>query len=150
MIYVNRRSALSLGSIGLVSAAVTPLLTAATPALAEMPVYGPNDGDEMSPGVRWVMLGEVESQIAAYSKVMFGDIIYQPGAQDPWDQPVMDNDMFCYILTGEFKIQKAGIPAYVVKTGGAYTCGMGKSDQGTNVSDVVGIMRVAILVPASA
>ena len=148
MIYVNRRSALSLGSVGLVAAAVTPLVTAPTPALAEMPVYGPNDGDEMSPGVRWVALGEVESQIAAYKKVTFGDAIYQPGAQDPWDQPVMDTDMFCYILQGEFEITKAGLPPYMVKQGQAYTCGKGKTDNGHNISADVGIMRVSMLMPA--
>ena len=143
---INRRSTLTLG---LAAAAATPLLAFATPAWAEgIPVYGPNDGKELSPGVRWVDLGEVESQIAAYKKVMFGDAIYQLGAADPVDQPLMDTDMFCYILQSDFKIQKAGIPAYVVKQGQAYTCGKGKSDQGTNIGKVVGIMRVAMLVPA--
>jgi len=60
----------------------------------------------------------------------------------------MDMDMVCYILQGEFKIEKAGIAPYIVKTGGAYTCGLGKSDRGTNISDVVGIMRVLLMVPA--
>jgi hypothetical protein len=92
-------------------------------------VYGPEDGAELSPGVRWVDVGEQESQIAAYKSIKIGDAIYQPGAADPVDQALMEMDMFCYILTGEFKIQKAGIPAYVVKAGGAYTCGKGKSDQ---------------------
>lgn len=143
---INRRSTLTLG---LAAAAATPLLAFAPPAWAEgIPVYGPNDGKELSPGVRWVDLGEVESQIAAYKKVMFGDAVYQPGAADPADQPLMDTDMFCYILQSDFKIQKAGIPAYVVKQGQAYTCGKGKSDQGTNIGKVVGIMRVAMLMPA--
>ena len=143
---INRRSTLTLG---LAAAAATPLLAFAPPAWAEgIPVYGPNDGKELSPGVRWVDLGEVESQIAAYKKVMFGDAVYQPGAADPVDQPLMDTDMFCYILQSDFKIQKAGIPAYVVKQGQAYTCGKGKSDQGTNIGTGVGIMRVAMLVPA--
>ena len=146
---VNRRSALSIGSLGFTAAAATPLLALATPAWAEgIPVYGPNDGAILSPGVRWVGLGEVESQIAAYKKVMFGDAIYQLGAADPVDQPLMDTDMFCYILQSDFKIQKAGIPAYVVKQGEAYTCGKGKSDQGTNIGNVIGIMRVAMLMPA--
>ena len=145
---INRRSALSLSSLGLAAAAAAPLLALATPVRAQVPEYGPNDGTELSPGVRWVDVGEVESQIDAYKSVKYGDAIYQPGAADPVDQPLMDMDMFCYILRGEFKIQKAGIPAYVVKEGGAYTCGKGKSDQGTNISKVVGIMRVAMLVPA--
>ena len=142
---INRRSALSLG---LSAAAATPLFAFAAPVGAAVPVYGPNDGKILSPGVRWVTLGEVESQIAAYKKVMFGDAVYQPGAADPADQPLMDTDMFCYILQSDFKIQKAGIPAYVVKQGEAYTCGKGKSDQGTNIGTGVGIMRVAMLMPA--
>ena len=152
MIAINRRALLSLGPVGLAAASAAPLLALATPAgaagIQDLPNYGPDDGAELSPGVRWVDVGEVESQIAAYKTVKIGDAIYQPGAADPIDQPLMDMDMVCYILQGEFSIQKAGIPAYVVKTGGAYTCGLGKSDQGTNISDVVGIMRVLLMVPA--
>ena len=149
MMIVNRRSALSMSSIGLVSAAVSPLLVLAPPAWADgIPVYGPTDGVEFSPGVRWVDLGERESQIAAYKMVKYGDAIYQPGAIDPADQPVMDMDMLCYILQSDFEIQKAGIPAYTVKMGGFYTCGKGKTDRGHNIGTVVGIMRVAMFVPA--
>lgn len=148
MIFVNRRSALSLGSIGLSAAAAVPLLGLAIPARAEIPAYGPTDGVEISPGVRWIDIGEVESQIAAYKMVKFGDAIYQPDAIDPADQPLMDMDMFCYILQSDFEIQKAGIPAYTVKAGGCYTCGKGKSDQGHNIGAGIGIMRVAMFVPA--
>ena len=148
MLNVNRRSALSLSSVGLVAATVSPVLTLATPVLADgIPSYSPTDGVEFSPGVRWVELGEIESQIAAYSKVKFGDAVYQPGAQDPLDQPVMDTDMFCYILQGDFEITKAGIPPYKLKQGQAYTCGKGKTDNGHNVGTVVGIMRVSMLMP---
>lgn len=149
MIIVNRRSTLSLSSFGFAAAVVSPLLALATPSWADgIPVYGPKDGVVMSPGVRWVSLGEVESQIAAYKKVMFGDAVYQPGAVDPADQPLMEQDMFCYILQSDFTIQKKGIPAYSVKQGQAYTCGKGKSDQATNIGKGVGIMRVAMLMPA--
>ncbi len=149
MVIVNRRSALSIGSVGLAAAAASPLLLLAPPVWADMaPTYGPTDGVEMSPGVRWVELGEVESQIAAYSKVMFGDAIYQPDAIDPIDQPVMDNDMFCYILQSDFEISKAGLAPYMVKAGQAYTCGKGKTDRGHNVGSGIGIMRVSIFMPA--
>lgn len=147
MVFVSRRSAISLGSIGLVAAAAVPLFGVATPAHSEIPTYTGSEGVELSPGVRWVQLGEVESQIAAYSKVTFGDAVYQPGAQDPRDQPVMDMDMFCYILQGDFEITKTGIPPYMVKAGQAYTCGKGKTDNGHNVSAGIGIMRVSMLVP---
>ena len=54
----------------------------------------------------------------------------------------------CHIIAGEFTIQKKGIPAYTVKEGGVYTCGKGKTDQATNISSVVGIHRIALLIPA--
>lgn len=85
------------------------------PARSEIPSYGPVDGVEFAPGVRWVDIGEVEYQIAAYKSVKYGEAIYQPGAIDPEDQPLMDMDMFCYILQSDFDIKKAGIPAYLVK-----------------------------------
>ena len=96
---INRRSALSLG---LTAAAATPLLAFATPAGAAAPAYGPNDGKELSPGRRLVEVGTQESQMAAYKSIKIIDMIYQPGAADPADAPVMDMDMVCHILAGEF------------------------------------------------
>jgi hypothetical protein len=141
---INRRSTLTLG----LATAAIPLLIFPRFAGAAIPVYGPKDGSVLSPGVRWVDIGEVESQIAAYKKVMFGDAIYEPGAADPVDQALMDKDMFCFILQSDFKVQKAGIAAYIVKQGECYTCGKGKSDQGTNIGSGIGIMRVAMFEPA--
>jgi hypothetical protein len=60
----------------------------------------------------------------------------------------MDVDMICHIMAGEFTIQKKGIPAYTVKEGSLYSCGKGKTDQATNTSGVVGIHRIALLIPA--
>jgi hypothetical protein len=54
------------------------------------------------------------------------DLAYQPGAGDPPDNPVMKMDMVCFIIAGEFTIQKTGIPAYTVKEGDFCTCGIGK------------------------
>src|SRR5690348_13423739 len=140
---VSRRSALTFGAA---AAAATPLLAIATPALAAgggVPNYGPTDGKDIGNGRRLVEVGEVESQIDAYKMVKIIDVIYQPGAADPADQPVMDMDMVCHIIAGEFRIQKKGIPAYTVKEGFIYTCGKGKTDQATNTSGVVGIHRIA-------
>jgi hypothetical protein len=83
--------------------------------------------------------------MAAYKTIKYGDAIYQPGAADPIDQPLMESDMVCYILSGRFKIEKKGIGPFIVDTGEAYTCGIGKSDRGTNISDEVGLMRVVML-----
>jgi hypothetical protein len=79
---------------------------------------------------------------------MIIDIIYPVGAADPPDDPVMDTDMICHVIAGDFKIQKTGLPAYTVKEGGIYSCGIGKKDQATNISNVVGIHRIAMLMPA--
>jgi hypothetical protein len=142
---VGRRSALKLG---LAAAAATPLLGLTTPAGAAVPVYGPNDGMDMGAGRRMIEVGTQESQIDAYKSIKIIDIVYPVGAADPADDPVMDVDMVCHIIAGEFRIQKTGIPAYTVKEGEIYTCGKGKKDQATNISDVVGIHRIALLIPA--
>lgn len=142
---INRRSALK---VGMAAAAATPLFALTTPAWAAAPAYGPNDGKELSPGIRLVEVGTQESQITAYKSIKIIDIVYQPGAADPADDPVMDMDMVCLITAGEFTIQKTGIPAYTVKEGDIYTCGIGKKDQATNISKVVGVHRIALLVPA--
>jgi hypothetical protein len=144
---ISRRSALTFGS----AAVAAPLLAFPTPALAGgggVPNYGPNDGKDIGSGRRLVEVGEVESQIDAYKIVKIIDVVYQPGASDPADQPVMEVDMVCHIMAGEFTIQKKGIPAYTVKEGFLYTCGKGKTDRATNISKVVGIHRIALLIPA--
>jgi hypothetical protein len=142
---MNRRSMMALG---ITAATVTPLFALTTPALATAPTYGPNDGEDIGSGRRLVEVGTQESQITAYKSIKIIDIVYQPGAADPPDDPVMDMDMVCHIIAGEFRIQKTGIPAYTVKDGDIYTCGIGKKDHAENISNVVGIHRIALLVPA--
>jgi hypothetical protein len=141
---INRRSALALG---LGAAAATPLFTLATSAgAAEIaPAYGPNDGKEIAPGVRWVDLGTVESDMIGAKSIVLGDAVFQPGAADI--ESVMDNDMLCLITAGEFTIKKAD-REFNVKKGDYYTCGKGKTDHATNISNEVGIHRIAILTPA--
>ena len=142
---MNRRSAIVFGA----SVAATPLVAFASPArAAAVPNYGPTDGKDIGAGRRLIEVGEQESQIAAYKSIKIVDVVYPPGASDPDDQPVMDMDMVCHIIAGEFRIQKTGIPPYIVKDGGIYTCGIGKKDKATNISNVVGIHRIALLVPA--
>jgi hypothetical protein len=142
---INRRSAMALG---LTAAAVTPLFAFTGPALAAPPNYGPNDGQDIGHGLRMVEIGDVESQIDAYKSIKIVDIIYPVGAADGDDDPVMDMDMVCHIIAGEFKIEKPGLAPYVVKDGMLYTCGKGKKDKATNISNVQGIHRIAMLMPA--
>jgi quercetin dioxygenase-like cupin family protein len=139
---MNRRSALTLG---LAAAVATPLFVLATPAGAAAPTYGPNDGKEVAPGVRVVEVSTADSVIPAYKSLKIIDVVFQPGAVAP--ESVMDNDMICHITAGEFKIKKGPLE-FIVKEDGHYTCTKGKTDMATNISKVVGVHRIAILIPA--
>jgi quercetin dioxygenase-like cupin family protein len=142
---ISRRSAVTLG---LSAVAAAPLLASATSAKAAgSPNYGPNEGRELSPGRRLVEIGEIPSEMAAYKSIKVVDVVYQPGAADP-KEAVMDVDMMCYILAGEFSIKKTGKEPYTVKEGDFYTCGKGKTDKATNIGNWVGIHRIAMLMPA--
>ena len=56
---VNRRSAIGLGM-------TSALFVLTTPAVAQE--YGPNDGKELSPGVRMVEIGTRDSDLPAYKR----------------------------------------------------------------------------------
>ena len=92
---INRRSALT---IGLATAAATPLFALATPTGAAeiVPKYGPNDGKELAPGVRLVEVGKWDSDMKGIKSVLVLDVVFQPGAADK--ESVMDNDMVCFMV----------------------------------------------------
>jgi hypothetical protein len=143
---INRRSALT---IGLATAAAMPLFALATPAGAAeiVPTYGPNDGKEIAPGVRLVEVGKWGSDMTGIKSVLVLDVVFQPGAADK--ESVMDNDMVCFITSGEFTIKKTNPhKEFNVKKGEYYTCGKGKTDHATNISKEVGIHRITVLIPA--
>jgi hypothetical protein len=141
---INRRSALK---IGLATAAATPLAALASSAGAAeiVPTYGPNDGQELAPGVRLVEVGSWDSDMTGIKRIQVIDIIYQPGAADK--ESAMDADMVCFITAGEFTVKKAD-KEFNVKKGEYYTCGKGKTDHATNISKEVGIHRITVLIPA--
>ena len=142
---MSRRSAVTLG---LSAVAAAPLFASARSAKAAgVPNYGPNEGRELSPGRRLVEIGEIPSEMDAYKSIKVVDVVYQPGAADP-KEAVMDVDMMCYILAGEFSIKKTGKEPYTVKEGDFYTCGKGKTDKATNIGSGVGVHRIAMLMPA--
>lgn len=144
-VLMSRRSAIT---IGLSAITATPLFASVTSAKAAgAPNYGPTDGRELSPGRRLVEIGEIPSEMDAYKSIKVVDVVYQPGAADP-KEAVMDVDMMCYILAGEFSIKKTGKEPYTVKEGDFYTCGKGKTDKATNIGNGVGIHRIAMLLPA--
>ncbi|HUR43195.1 MAG TPA: hypothetical protein VMZ01_03745 [Aestuariivirga sp.] len=136
---VNRRTALVAG----LAAAAAPLFVSRASAAA-IKEYGPDEGKELKPGIRLVEIGTFNSDIPAYKSIMMVDIVFQPGAVFP--ETVMDNDMVCYIAAGEFQIKKAD-KEFTLKEGDMYTCSKGKTDAATNVSAVVGIHRIAMLMP---
>jgi quercetin dioxygenase-like cupin family protein len=143
---MTRRSAVALG---LTTATAAPLFVFATPGRATgvAPTYGPNEGRELSPGRRLIEVGTAPSEMAAYKEIKVIDIVYQPGAVDP-KEAVMDMDMMCFILAGEFTIKKMENQVYTVKEGDFYTCGKGRTDHATNISNRVGIHRIALMIPA--
>src|SRR5262245_8661344 len=141
----SRRSALTLGAA---TAAATPLIALARSAAAAeiVPTYGPNDGTELSPGVRLIEVGTFDSDMTVATKIQIFDLVYQPGAADI--EEAMDNDMVCFITAGEFKVKKSDSgKEFTVKKGEYYTCGKGKKDQATNISKEVGIHRMTFLIP---
>jgi hypothetical protein len=91
---INRRSALT---IGLATAAATPLFALATPVGAAeiVPTYGPNDGKEIAPGVRIVEVGKWDFEKTGIKSILVLDAVFQPGAADK--ESVMDNDMVCLL-----------------------------------------------------
>ena len=137
---LNRRSAIALG----LTAAAAPVLAFATPAAAA--TYGPDEGEEVAPGVRIVSLGERESVIPAYATVKLRDVVIQPGGKTP--DNVMMNDMLCHMTEGELSVVQ-NENKFMVKKGDVWTCAKTDTTEGTqNTSDAVAIMRVIDLLTA--
>ena len=137
MLDIDRRSALAIGFAGL-SGLVLPEQAAAQ-------TYGPNEGKELTKGVRQIDLGERESLIPAYKKVRLRDIVLQPGAKTP-DNAMM-NDMLCHMTEGELAVVQND-KQFTVKKGDVWTCAKGITTEGTqNKGNAVAIMRIIDLRP---
>jgi quercetin dioxygenase-like cupin family protein len=132
MLDIDRRSALAIGFAGL-SGLVLPEHAAAQ-------TYGPNEGKELTQGVRQIDLGERESLIPAYKKVRLRGIVLQPGAKTP-DNAMM-NDMLCHMTEGELAVVQND-KQFTVKKGDVWTCAKGITTEGTqNKGNAVAIMRI--------
>lgn len=137
---MNRRSAVTLG---LSAVAAAPLFASTTSAKAAgAPNYGPADGRELSHGRRLVEIGEIPSEMEAYKSIKVVDVVYQPGAADP-KEAVMDVDMMCYILAGEFSIKKTGKEPYTVKE--ATSTPAGRAKRTRPPTSAVGLGSTALL-----
>ncbi|MDE3831643.1 hypothetical protein GOB91_07800 [Sinorhizobium meliloti] len=131
---VNRRSTLALG----LTMAATPMIAWVTPAAAQ--TYGPDEGEEIGPGVRVVALGERASVIPTYKMVKLRDVVIQAGAKTP--DNVMTNDMLCHMTEGELSVVQ-NEKKFTVKKGDVWTCAKADTTEGTqNTSNSVAIMRI--------
>ena len=131
---INRRSAVALG----LTLAAIPVMTFSTPAAAQ--TYGPDEGEEVAPGVRVVALGERDSIIPAYKMVKLRDVVIQPGGKTP--DNVMTNDMLCHMTEGELSVVQ-NEKTFTMKKGDVWTCATKDTTEGTqNTSNAVAIMRV--------
>lgn len=137
---IDRRSAMALG---LTVAAATPFVALATPAVAAM--YGPEDGEEVMPGIRQVKLGEFPATFGGYAKAVVSDYIYAPGVVEP--SSAMPNDMICQIVEGELLTTLRGEEPSTSKVGRLWTCAKDALEANTNETDAIAVMRVIDLLP---
>ena len=136
---LDRRFLLGLGA----TAAATPALAWTTPAASQ--TYGPDEGEELVPGVRQVDLDKREAIIPEYQTVSMRDIVVEPGAEIP--SSAMENDMVCHMAEGELQVVQNG-KEFTARTGDVWTCATGTEEGGKNTSDSVAIMRVTDLLRA--
>jgi len=134
MTIINRRNVLVLG-------AGAPALMLATPATAEER-YGPDEGQELLPGVRQIDLSERPANIPGYARVSMRDIVLRPGAKIPVHP--MENDMVCHMLEGELEVSLDG-EEFTAGENAVYTCAVGTQEGAENATDRVAIMRVTDL-----
>jgi quercetin dioxygenase-like cupin family protein len=133
---INRRSACAFGIIAVATSGLTLPATATAQT---------NEGKEVAPGVREVILGKRESLIPAYKTVSMVDYVFQPGKGIP--EEVQENDMVCHITEGELRI-KQGAMEFTAKKNDVYSCVKGKPEQATNVGSTIAVMRVINLLTA--
>ena len=138
---MNRRSAMALG---LTVAAAAPLVALATPAAAAM--YSLEDGKEIMPGVRQVIISEYPATFGGYAKVLVSDYIYAPGVAEP--SSAMPNDMICQMIEGELLTKLRDEEPSISKVGRIWTCAKDALEQNTNQSDAIAVMRTIDLLPA--
>jgi hypothetical protein len=106
--------------------------------------YGPDEGQELSPGVRMIKLGTRDSNISAYKTVEMVDIVYQPGAADPPGE-VMEADMVCQTIVGELEVT-AGEQKFTAKEGDVWSCGKGSTKEAAaNKGTEAAVMRVIMM-----
>jgi quercetin dioxygenase-like cupin family protein len=133
---IGRRTTFALG----IAAAAAPALI--LPGVAAARTYGPNEGQELAPGVRLVAVGKAESTIPSYKTIEMVDIVFQPGSTI--SEKSMPADMVCHMTQGEVLIKKAS-KQFSVKENEVYTCIKGEPEEDINTGSTVAVMRAIIL-----
>jgi hypothetical protein len=136
---IGRRSAIALG----LAAAATPALVLPRAAMARK--YGPDEGEELAPGVRVIELSQRDAIIPGYKTVKMVDVVFQPGSHAP--QEVMENDWVCNLTEGALRIVLGG-EELRLKTDDVYTCAKGATEESWNDGDTVAVMRAIGLISA--
>ena len=134
-----RRSALVLGLAAAAAPAVVPSRAARAQA------SGPDEGEEVAPGVREVVVSQREAVIPGYKTVKMLDVVFQPGARAP--KETMENDVVCYMTEGELTVMLNG-QELRVKKDDVYTCAKGMTDETWNEGNAVAVMRAIVLLSA--
>ncbi|NGO53755.1 hypothetical protein [Allomesorhizobium camelthorni] len=131
------------GGAAAFSAIVAALLGGSKPARAE--TYGPNEGQELAPGVRAVELGKGDAIIPSYKTVSLVDLVFQPQSNLPSGS--MPNAMVCHILEGEVTVVQDG-KEFQAKKNHVWTCAEGTQEGARNEGNAVAVMRITKMLTA--
>ena len=139
------RRALVLGLAAAGGALATPVRSAAAQP------YRPDEGAELAPGVRRVVVAQRASMpmrdtvLPGYKSVRVEDFVYQPGSKTRNDS--MPNDMVCQCIEGEMRLDHGHGHAFSAKKGNVWTCLKGQPEHVENTGGTVAMMRIVHLLP---
>jgi quercetin dioxygenase-like cupin family protein len=138
MYRMARRPTIALGLV----AAAAPALSMG--AAAQMPMPGPDEGQELAPGVRAVQYGKGPAIVPTYKSLSLVDVIFQAGADLP--SSTMMNDMVCHIAAGELRVMQND-KEFRFKKGDVWSCATGTKEGAKNEGSTVAVMRIVNLLP---
>jgi hypothetical protein len=142
----DRRLALALGLSAVGGVLAAPRQVAAQP-------YRPDEGEEIQPGVRRVLVNERTSMpgrdhvLPGYKRIRMVDFVFQPGVERKDER--MPTDMVCLCTEGEMRIDHRHGPehAFRVRRGDVWTCVKDQPEDVVNVGGTVAVMRVITFWP---
>jgi quercetin dioxygenase-like cupin family protein len=137
----DRRFTLALGL-----SAVSGVLTVPRHAVAQ--TYRPDEGVEVQPGVRRIVVKERtgmpgrEFVLPGYKRIRMVDFVFQPGVERKDDR--MPTDMVCLCTEGEMRIdhRHGQEHAFSVSKGDVWTCVKDQPEDVKNTGSTAAVMRV--------